>query len=297
MGLLKNIRGIKNVFPQNITNEWINSMPRRELSEEEKDLPYSKYYSMDMTPIPQADLDIINSGAIDPKNALTINEICNLLKLSDLQAETGYCLMPDGTGFAATKVFMKGVTSTMLDWWFNWHLLVGLRYSIWCPIAHLGISAKTPNAHLDSSGIDLYTRNYGKTHYPIEGFDLAGAEKLCIDFYNPLDFGLDLANGSKSNIRSIFVARIVRKIGFISLPIAVFMHFVYEVQGGVIYRSRYYLGWTIDKNLLPTCKSNIVPKSIMLQMARNNCIHSLTEYNHLASILPSLYKEEKGLII
>jgi DAPG hydrolase PhiG domain len=37
----------------------------------------------------------------------------------------------------------------MLDWWFNWHPLEGLRYAIWCPIAHTDISAETPHAHLD----------------------------------------------------------------------------------------------------------------------------------------------------
>ncbi len=290
MGLLKNIQNIKTVFPSNITNEWINSMPRRKLTEEEKSLPYAKYYDIDMTKIPQADLDIVNSGAIDSKDALPISQCTKLLEIDNLSAETGYCLMPDNTGYAATKVFMPNVTAKMLDWWFNWHPLVGLRYAIWCPVAHDGISAKTREAHLDSSGIDLHVRNYGKTHYPIEGFSMAAAEKICIQFYNPHYFGLDFSN-------SIFMASVTKKMGFITLPVAIFMHCVVEVEGGVEYRSRYYLGWTTTKNAKFTSKKNIIPKDIMLQMARNNCIHSLTEYNHLASILPSLYRDEKGLIV
>lgn len=297
MSLLKSIRGIKNAFPQNITNEWINSMPRRELTEEEKALPYSKYYTINMSPIPQSDLDIVNSGSIDIKNALPISERNKLLELGDLPTETGYCLMSDGTGYAATKVFMSGVTSKMLDWWFNWHPLVGLRYAIWCPVAHVGISAETPNSHLDFSGVDLHVRNYGKSHYPIEGFNLAGAEKFHIRFYSPESFGLDMNKFQKPNISSLFAAAVTRKVGFISLPIAIFMHCVRELEGGVEYRSRYWLGWTIGKDGKPSSKGNIIPKGIMLSMARNNCIHSLTEYNHLATILPKLYEEENGLIL
>ncbi len=73
---------------------------------------------------------------------------------------------------------MKGVTPTMLDWWFNWHPLAALRYAIWCPVGHVGISAKTPNAHIDSSGVDLHIHNYGKSHYPIKLFNSNTYKKI-----------------------------------------------------------------------------------------------------------------------
>jgi len=71
-------------------------------------------------------------------------------------------------------------------------------------------------------------------------------------------------------------------------------HAVREMDGGVEYRSRYWLTFTMDR------KGNIVksgyplPNAIVSAMSRNNCIHSLMEYNHLASILPSLYKAMDG---
>jgi hypothetical protein len=34
----------------------------------------------------------------------------------------------------------------------------------------------------------------------------------------------------------------------------------------------------------------------MKDLARNNCLHSLTEYNNLASFLPQLYQEMGGRI-
>jgi len=295
MNPVSTLLGIKKVFPKIITNEFVNSMPRRELTAEEKGLPYSKYYYKDMVKIPQEDLDIVNRGPIDPILALPISQRSKLMEPGYLPAETGYCLMPDGSGLAATKVFMPGVTTEMIDWWFNWHPLVGLRYAIWCPIAHKSISALTPEAHLDSSGVNLHIRNIGKVHYPVEGFNLEGAQKLEIAFKSAEQMGFDeklFKSGSMSTFATATVTNVRPP-----MPINILFHAIREVKGGVEYRSRYWLTYTFDR------KGNIVksrfplPKSIVLAMARNNCIHSLIEYNNLASILPSLYKEMDGKIV
>lgn len=296
MRLIKTMLESKNVFPDKITNEWINQMPRRKLTSEEKKLPYAKYYHKDIAPIPQSDLDIVNDGPIQSRDALPITKRHALLELGYLKTETGYCLMPDGTGFASTKVFMPNVTPQMLDWWFNWHPLHSLRYVIWCPIAHVGISAETPEAHKDSSGIDLKKRNYGKSHFPVEGFDLKSAQRIRIRFYDPKQLGIDISKFEDTNVSNLFAAAVTREIGSFSIPINVFMHFVRKVDGGVEYRSRYWLGWTINKQ--GELKKSIFPfsRKFMLSITRNNCIHSLTEYNNLASFLPSLYEEEQGRI-
>jgi phloretin hydrolase len=294
MNPISTLLGIKNVFPKIITNEFINSMPRRELTEEEKALPYSKYYYKDMARIPQEDLDIVNRGPVDPILALPISRRNKIMESGYLPAETGYCLMPDGSGFAATKVFMPGVTTEMIDWWFNWHPLAGLRYAIWCPVAHKTISALTPEAHLDSSNVDLHIRNIGKIHYPVEGFNLEGAQKLEIAFKSPEQMGFDkklLESGSISTFETATVTNV-----FPRMPINIFFHAIREVEGGVEYRSRYWLRYTFDRNGNIVKSRYPLPKSIVLAMARNNCIHSLTEYNNLASILPSLYKETAGEI-
>ncbi len=296
MSFLNTLSDIATVFPSHVTNEWIQGMPRRVLTEEEQALPYAKYYDKEMAPIPQELLDIVNAGAIDPKMALPRECRDMLLRQGYLKAETGYCVMPDGSGFAATKVFMPNVTPEMLDWWFNWHPLVGLRYAIWCPVAHTGISAKTPDAHKDSSGVPLHTRNYGKVHYPVEGFDLKGAERIEIAFHSPEALHLDMRQFHAPNISALYAATVSKKIGPLTIPINVFMHCVREVEGGVEYRSRYWVGCRVNKDG-DIVKSNIpFPKAFIENMARNNCIHSLTEYHNLASILPSLYAEQGGKI-
>jgi hypothetical protein len=296
MSFISMLYSVKHIFPTPLNNDVVNAMPRRELTREEASKPYAKYHSKDMTPIPQADLDRVNAGPIDASKALPILERNRLLQDGDLPCETGYCLMPDGTGFAATRVLMENVSPAMLDWWFNWHPLEGLRYTIWCPIAHSDISAETPQAHLDSSGVDLALRNYGKSHFPVEGFDLKGALKLRIHFRTPQDMGLDIQLFHEPNTTNLFAATVTHEQGPLVFPINIFMHCVRRVERGVEYRSRYWLGWVMDRHGKIVRSKFPIPKSIMVDLARCNCIHSLIEYNHLASILPDLYAEQQGKI-
>lgn len=296
MSFISLLRSVKHIFPAPLNNDMINSMPRRALTREEASKPYAKYYFQNMTPIPQEDLDRVNAGPIDPSKALPIAERNRLLQEGYLPCETGYCLMPDGSGFAATSVLMENVTPTMLDWWFNWHPLEGLRYAMWCPIAHSDISAETPQSHLDSSGVDLAVRNYGKSHFPVEGFALKGAQKLRLHFRTPQDMGLDMQLFHEPNITNLFAATVTHEKGPLVFPINIFMHCVRRVERGVEYRSRYWLGWVMDRHGKIVRSKLPVPKSTMFHLARCNCIHSLIEYNHLASILPALYAEQQGKI-
>jgi phloretin hydrolase len=295
MNVFRVIFGMGNIFPKKITMSDINKMKRRELTIKEKEKFYSKYYYKEMAEIPSSDLEKVNNGPADPSKVITIHERSKLMDPGYLDVETGYTVMPDGSGVAATMVQMPGVTPEMLDWWFNWHGLEGLRYAIWCPVAHTDIRVKDNKRHLDSSGIPMRERNYGATHYPVEGFNLEGAQKVRIEFFSPGNFGLDLSKFKEPNISIAVAANCL--VDRQSLPINVFFHAIRRVNGGVEYRSRYWLGYSM-KNGVPAIKkiNRLMPKWMMMHMARNNCIHSLMEYNNLASFLPKLYKEMNGKI-
>lgn len=45
---------------------------------------------------------------------MRIQDCAKLLDQGYLPTEKGFCVMPDGSGFAATKVFMPGVTPEMI---------------------------------------------------------------------------------------------------------------------------------------------------------------------------------------
>ena len=287
------IMRMSKIFPHPITMDDIRKMERRELTAEERKKTYAKYFYKELAEIPEADLEKVNAGPTDPSRATSIQDRNDLMKPGYLDVETGYTVMPDGSGFAATLVKMPGVTPEMLDWWFNWHPLEGLRYAMWCPVAHTDISVKNPEKHLDSSGIPLKVRNYGSIHYPVEGFNVRGADRIKIKFFPPEDFGLDMDMFKEPEISRAICANVT--IDALRIPFNAFFHAIREVEGGVEFRSRYWI-WQTMKAGRPVKVKLPMPYK-MMDMARNNCLHSLTEYNNLASFLPELYQEMGGKIL
>jgi hypothetical protein len=280
------------IFPSTVSMDDIRGMKRRKLTEAEEAKPYAKYFHKEMAEIPAAVLEKVNAGPVDPSLATPVQDRNDLMKPGYLDMETGYTVMPDGSGFAATLVKMPGVTPEMLDWWFNWHPLEGLRYAMWCPVAHTDISAKNPALHLDSSGVALKERNYGTTHYPVEGFNQASSQKVAIEFFSPQDYGLDMDMFKEPNISRAYCANVI--LNLMKIRFNTFFHAIREVDGGVEYRSRYWVGYTMKAG--DPVRSKIPPVFKMIDLARNNCLHSLTEYNNLASFLPQLYEEMGGKI-
>ena len=291
--------GIKNlfvrmgkVFPSPVTMDDIRSMKRRELTEAERKKPYAKYFYKELAEVPAEDLEKVNAGPVDPSLATSIQDRNDMMKPGYMDVETGYTVMRDGSGFAATLVKMPGITPEMLDWWFNWHPLEGLRYALWCPVAHTDISVKNPAQHLDSSGVDLQERNYGSTHYPVEGFNVEGSQKIAIEFFSPREYGLDMEMFTEPGISRAYCANVI--LSLLRTPFNTFFHAIREADDGVEYRSRYWIGYTMKKGAPAKVRRPIPFK--MMDLARNNCLHSLIEYNNLASFLPQLYEEVGGRI-
>ena len=280
------------VFPRPVAMDHIRRMKRRKLTEFEKSRPYSRYYFKELADIPAADLDKVNAGPVDNSKALPVQDRDKLMNPGYLDVETGYTVMPDGSGFAATLVKMPGVTPEMLDWWFNWHQLEGLRYAIWCPVAHTNIRVKNPERHYDSSGVPMRERNYGSIHFPEEGFNVDGAQTVRIEFFSPKDYGLNMSLFKEPGISTAYCANVILQM--MNIRFNTFFHAVRKVEGGVEFRSRYWLGYTM-KDGQPIRVKLALPYKI-IDLARNNCLHSLMEYNNLASFLPELYREMGGKI-
>lgn len=283
------------------------------MTPEQEALPYAKYQKKPIGEISQENLDAINAGPCDPTLALPIEKRSNMLDPGYQAVETGFCKMPDGSGFAATRVFMPGMTPEMWDWWLNWHCLSDIRCGLWIPNAHTGAYCGDPSRHLDSSGLSMATRNWGQLHFPKEGLmSLEESDYFMIKFYSPEDFGIDRLRLMVSPVKSWCGGSV---IGFGSaakslwghyaeelqdkdpnaeIPFNVLFHTVRVVEGGCEMRHRYWLG----KELRDGKAYNApFPEGMdMEMMAWTMCRHSLLEYSNLATILPSLYKEMEGKI-
>lgn len=265
----------------------MEDMMKPVITEAEKKMDFSELFFKPMEPVAPALLKIMDESPVDCKSATSIENRNELLKPGYLEVENGYCRMPDGSGFVATKVEMPGVTPEMVDWWFAWHGLQDLRYKVWCPTQHYGIHVMEKDLpHRLNQSLSLKERNWGTTDVVTEDVG-NGPQEMHLTFLSPEDYGYSpKLIGNADTIISANVTDPKTGIGQIT-----FSHIIREIPGGIEYRSRYWQGYNIiDGKPVPVS----VPKGgFPIEIMKGNAYHSLDEYHNLAAILPKLYGKYK----
>ncbi|MCL6476901.1 MAG: hydrolase [Peptococcaceae bacterium] len=271
----------------------------RELTSEEKAKPYSKYfYKEPKTPDPEK-LALMDKP-IDPSKALPIENRNDLLNPGNFEVEVGWCVLPDGVGYVANRTLFPGVTAGMIKWWFAWHALEDLRYKIWFPKAHYGTSVDdAARKKILDPDTPIDQKIQGVTHHVIEDIG-GGAENIEINFLSPEDFGFDMSRYKAPNVAVAITANgVTQKINpppGVPNPKApaTMCHFFREIPGGLEMRTRFWMGMhIIDKKPV-----KLLPDGFMIPefVPRGLAVHNVWEYTNLASILPQLYEEQKGLL-
>lgn len=257
------------------------------LSTEAMGKPYYAYY-LEPTTAPNPKLIAeLEKGPMNPVMATEIQNIEAMLKEGYHPVENGYCSMPDGTGYVAINNVFPGVTVEMVKWWFAWHALEDLRYMLWFPKGHFGIkvSEEDRKAILDPN-LPVEAKIYGRVHHVAEDTG-TGIEDIRIAFMSPESMGLKLENTPVKFIVAGNGLSVSRATG-IKAP-AVMFHSVREIEGGVEFRSRFWLGY----NFIEGKAVKLLPDGIQipLPVMKGLAYHNVEEYSHLAAILPRLYKE------
>lgn len=258
------------------------------ISEAEKSLPFAKYYAEEMAPIPQANL-AASLQPCDTGAALPIEQRNRLFEPGYLPVENGYCVLADGTGFVASRIPMPGVTGEMFDWWFAWHALGPLRYTIWDPEDHYEARClnRAQGLHPKLSYKEKY---WGATHLIREDIGM-GPVDLFATFRHPQEMGF-----LNDRIGSEACETIVTSNGGSLQDAApdglVMCHFLRKIPGGTELRTRFWMGWHIingkDVWLLPACAR------LPLEAPRMLYMHAAKEFSNLARLLPRIYAEERN---
>lgn len=256
------------------------------LSNEAKSKPYYPVF-LEPTTTPNPNLiEMLEKGPMDPSLATEIQNIQSMLTEGYHPVENGYCSMPDGTGYVAVNNVFPGVTVEMVKWWFAWHALEDLRYMLWFPKGHFGISVSEEDrkALLDPL-LPIEAKIYGRVHQVVEDTG-TGVEDIRIAFMSPEAMGLNLANSPVKFIVGANGLSVSRGTG-IKAP-AVMFHSVREIEGGVEFRSRFWLGYQFIEGKAV----KLLPEGVQipLPVMRGLAFHNVEEYSHLAAILPSLYQ-------
>jgi hypothetical protein len=270
-------------------------MSIRELTKEQQSKPYSKYYYDSITPPNNELIEILAKGPMDPSKALLPENINDLLNPGYFDVETGYCNLENGAGYVTVLNKMPGVTIDMVNWWFAWHGLEDLRYMLWFNKGHFGVSVSEEDRRtiLDPN-TSMVEKFQGITHHVIENTGM-GNENILINFLNPEDFGFDMERFYSPNVGTLVAANgLSSMVGAPEdtpkIP-AIMCHFVREIDGGVEFRTRFWMGYRIiDKKPVKLLPPGI---KVPIEAIKGLANHAVEEYTHLASFLPKIYKEQK----
>ncbi len=256
---------------------------RKELTDSEKAKSYSKYYYLESAPVPAELKQEMDKSPIDSSKAIPVDRADELFIPGYNEVETGYCLMPDGTGYASALIDMPGVTADMIEWFFAWFALEDLRYMIWDPANHISARLERDSypRRLDYSLGNLKRR--WKTAFVATEDMGTGAIPIRISFLSPEDFGHDMRKFVKPNVT---LNNINIEINSPRVGLATVSHVYRETDKGLELRARFWLGWNSING-----QKVLVNNRIQLAQAKGLAYHCLGEYTNLAAILPQLYNE------
>ena len=248
--------------------------------------PYAAFYRDDMAPLAEHVKEALLTGGQAYELFPLVDHADELLEPGYWPLETGFGLGPDGSVQVFALTQMPNVTPAMWDWWFAWHGSEAQRYKLWHPRAH--ISSKWADGRSD---LNHYI---GRTSQVVE---YVGPEllSLTIRFVAPANMGLD-----ENRLKRQGEVAICARGGIAGTPMETgwLIHHLRPTQNGCEMRSRFWLG---GNNVRPRGMDNAIGKLLGRVAANFNplkanqgadlLVHCAQEMNHLAGILPALYKK------
>jgi hypothetical protein len=252
--------------------------------EEDFKQPYAKFFNEEVQPMPP---DVaLKKRKLSPSAIDSLQKIAqNLMQDGYLENEIGYTIEPNGEQRISVITKMPNVNPKMWDWWFGWHGCSDSRYKLWHPKAH--VSAVWQDGKNDIAYIDRVSM--------IQEYIGTTLEKANIQFFNPEKLGFSktyLADNEK-------VVAICARLGLTSFPLD-FGYLVHQIRAtnyGAEMRSRFFIGGEHialrADNFITNGLSAILSKLYQLpeQQAIDLLTHCSEEMNHIATFLPSIYKE------
>lgn len=261
------------------------------LSETEKQSPLAKFYREQLAepnPVPMAKL---LAGPMDPSKAITPEEAPALmLKPGYMEVETGYCTMESGAGYLAVNNVFPGCTIEMMQWWFAWHALEGLRYKIWNPYCHPTIAISDEHRrYIMDPKVPLEKKSQNVIHFVVEDIG-AGQQDIVIHFLSHEEQGYREADlqAAKATVFGGY-GLVENRVGETGKLPVIMMHYCREIPDGVEFRTRFWMGYRyINGRPVRVLPEGVrVPQEVPMGLA----LHNVEEFSHLASILPEIYRE------
>lgn len=275
------------------TNDPTVVKVRQKLFPEEEKMPLAKYFYKYPLHYPTPlEMQIINNlnpipveGAIQPENFMSLLKPYGYDKF-----ELGYCMFPDGSGYAATyRVRPPHITGEMERCYRNWRSLKSksmapghgnLRYKIWNYADHF----------------DHYYINWknGKEGiHTTESLDMGAGERMYDTIRHEFqlsDFGMTDAWTKELKDAGCQLTDHGSYETFDEPGTHLCLSYSRPChQGGMETRSREWIGWWPENGRLVRDKSTFCDEAYLKKVV----IYTLVEWEHLYTFLPELYQEHK----
>lgn len=255
--------------------------------------PYERYFDGNMRM--RSDVLPALTRPMSTADALQPTDVNSLLDPGHHRIENGYCELPDGSAYVASRVHFPRATGEMYAWWFWWHSVEAARYTLWYPYNH--ISARPLNRDvLTAPGLTHAQRYVGSTHHVDEyiGPELV---RIAIEFVDPSELGFDTTRFAAAGIVGHACARV--RLRGTPLEVVTMVHLARRTHDGIEQRSRYWIGSDVK---LRAFGARIPVDSVggMLGMKRKmagervgyeQLLHDQIEFTHLSRFLPDLWNE------
>ncbi|KIQ60836.1 2,4-diacetylphloroglucinol hydrolase [Pseudomonas fluorescens] len=261
--------------------------------------PYADFFRSQIN-VPLSAVEKIQQGPMPLSDTLTpsIEDLNRMLAADFVSEEAGYALLPGPMAYVQSRKFFPGCTAQMLKWWFMWHPLEAERYTLWFPYAHV----ENPCVHherLVDDSLSFEDSLYGNTFCACEyvGDRLM---HLHIHFRDPCELGFcpDMYRESKIDGS---VSALMSLADQPQVPVSLMVHLFKECLEGLYLTSRYWVGSHPAMQRFPGAdqaaqllEKNGFGEAELETLAYEFAVHDLCEFNHLASILPSLHAQFSG---
>lgn len=108
------------------------------LSAEEEKNPFAKfYYVPPFTPPEEVTKAMVPGAAMDPKYSIGPGEIEKLFLPEGLPRKNGYCIRPDGLGYACCTITLPDFSDELSAMWRTWFPVNDVHYKTWLPGYHI----------------------------------------------------------------------------------------------------------------------------------------------------------------
>lgn len=274
---------------------------RHKLSPEERKLPLAEYFDLPLHYPGPLQQQLIDSCPIDPSLAIKAENFLDLLQPAGYtEAEYGYCMMEDGSGYLAVYTTYPNCTPQMLGWWFRWLNIHpkgmpagkgNIKYKIWNQADH--------HDHGFINGKDK-----ADGIYTVESLDLGQGEPMIYTVRHPLnprDFGLSEKREQELTVAGCWVDCCYESFHPADAPEKQLpgTHLFLTLSrmsplGGLEKCTREWIGYGVKDGKVVIDETT--PASMLCEeYLKKVIIHATAEAQQLGKFLPELYAHYKDL--